>query len=85
MTPMTDEDAHEFLRPLAGEPDGPQRLDLAEIERVGGRRRRRRRLATGGLTTLAVAVGCGAFFAVQPHSQPGPQPRVTGRRRRPPP
>ncbi|MFI6078987.1 hypothetical protein ACIA5C_46520 [Actinoplanes sp. NPDC051343] len=68
---MSDEEAREFLGPLAGEPDGPQRLDLAEIERVGGRRRRNRRLAAGGLTTLAVAAGCGAFFALQANSQPG--------------
>lgn len=71
MTPMSDEDAREFLSPLAGEPDGPQRLDLAEIERVGGRRRRNRRLAAGGFTTLAVAAGCGAFFALQANSQTG--------------
>lgn len=54
---LHDDEARELLGPLAGEPHGPQRLDLAAIERAGGRRRLNRRLATGGLTALALAAG----------------------------
>lgn len=69
MNQLDDHAARELLSPLAGEPDGPQRLDLAEIERAGGRRRRRNRhLAAGGLTALVLAAGCGTFLALQPGS-----------------
>lgn len=71
MNRLDDDEARKLLGPLADEPDGPQRLDLAEITRAGARRRTNRRLATSGLTAVALAAGWGAFLALQPGGAPG--------------
>jgi hypothetical protein len=64
MTPMDDREARELLGPLAGEPAGPQWLDVDRIVQEGGRRRRARSLGTGALTAvflLTVAAGTAAI------------------------
>jgi hypothetical protein len=64
MNPIDDHAARDLLGPLAGEPEGAQRLDLEKIIRGGDRRRRTRHVATGVLSAAAVVVLVGAAAAV---------------------
>ncbi|WP_250027487.1 hypothetical protein [Paractinoplanes maris] len=69
---MNDDDyVTALLRPLAGEPSGPPRIDVVKAMR-DGRRRRRRWWATGSLAAVAVtAVTGGVLVAARP---PAPRP-----------
>jgi hypothetical protein len=69
MNSLDETQARRLLSPLAGEPDGPQRLDLAAITRAGGRRRLNRRLAGGGLAMVAAVAGCGTFLLLKPGTE----------------
>ena len=78
MTNNLDDDryAAALLRPLAGEPSGPSRIDVARAMAEGRRRRRSRWWASGAavvaLTATTAAGGTLAFSAV---GRPSPEPR----------
>ena len=64
MTPIDDREARDLLAPLAGEPGGPQGLDLDRIVRDGDRRRRGRAIGTGALTAVFLATVAAGTTAV---------------------
>jgi hypothetical protein len=61
-----------LLRPLAGEPAGPPRIDVARAMREGRRMRRRRWWSGGGAiaAVTATAVTGGVLAATQQHDDP---------------
>jgi hypothetical protein len=78
---VTDEqEARRLLRPLAGEPDKPARLDVPRAMADGRRRRRTRWWATGvavaALTATSVAGGTLAVAAID-RSDPAPRRLIT--------
>ena len=76
-----DRDAVALLSPLAGDPAGPSRIDVAGAM-AEGRRRRRTRWWTSGMAVVAVtattaAGGTLAFSALGRPTPPPPRPAVT--------
>jgi hypothetical protein len=66
MKPIDDAEARKLLGPLAGEPGGVQRLDVAEVVRAGDRRRRNRTLRSASWAAVALmAIAGGTVVSVR--------------------
>lgn len=72
----TDQDAVRLLSPLAGEPSGPARIDVARAMAEGGRRRRSRWWASGvAVVAVTATTAAGSTLAFSAIGRPAPVPR----------
>ena len=78
MTKHLDDEryATALLRPLAGEPSGPPRIDVARAMAEGSRRRRSRWWASGAaIVALTATTAAGGTLALSAVGRPSPAPR----------